>query len=61
MTRNTEHDEAYNRAHWREGETWLGLESWKAPKHGPRVDLATLRGTFGSGPRHAHVMRRSYR
>jgi len=32
--RNTDHDEDVVRANWT-GESWLGLESMRAPVHGP--------------------------
>jgi hypothetical protein len=41
---NTEHDEEYIRANWHEGESWLGIESMRAPRHDPPRDVS--RGTF---------------
>ena len=46
---NTDHDEAYNRAHWHEGEAWLGVESMRRPKHGPRIEVKS--GTIVSAGR----------
>ncbi len=41
---NTDHNEAYNRAHWHEGESWLGVESMRNPKRQPprRVTSGTI-------------------
>lgn len=36
---NTDHDEAYNRAHWHEGEAWLGIESMFQPKRKPPIEI----------------------
>ncbi len=44
---NTDHDEAYNRAHWHEGETWLGIESMRAPRR--EAPRRATSGTITSG------------
>lgn len=48
---NTEHDEAYNRAHWHEGEAWLGIESMRAPRRKAPVEVRS--GTIASNGRRA--------
>jgi hypothetical protein len=57
-----QHDESYIRSHsWEyEGESWLGLDSLRAPRHDPVRDVS--RGTHQDyGQREARAGRRSYR
>jgi hypothetical protein len=36
---NTDHDEAYNRAHWHEGEAWLGIESMRRARRKAPIEV----------------------
>lgn len=51
---NTDHDEDLNRATWT-GEAWLGVESMRAPVHGPVRRI--LSGTYPTGDRRAQGAR----